>query len=308
MLRYVGRRLLQMIPVFFGATLLIYALVFLMPGDPVQALGGDRGLTEAAAAKIRAEYNLDKPFLMQYLLYIKGIFMLDFGTTFSGRPVAEAMANAFPVTIKLAVMALLFEAILGIGFGVIAGMRRGGIFDSTVLVLSLLVIAVPSFVIGFVFQFVVGVKLQLLPATVGSKEDIVSLLMPAMVLGAVSFAYVLRLTRQSVSENLNADYVRTARAKGLKNSDVVKRHVLRNSLIPVATFLGADLGALMGGAIITEGIFGINGVGGTIYQAIIKGEPATVVSFTTVLVIVYIFANLIVDLVYAVLDPRIRYA
>lgn len=308
MLRYVGRRLLQMIPVFFGATLLIYALVFLMPGDPVQALGGDRGLTEAAAAKIRAEYNLDKPFLIQYLLYIKGIFMLDFGTTFSGRPVAEAMANAFPVTIKLAVMALLFEAILGIGFGVIAGMRRGGIFDSTVLVLSLLVIAVPSFVIGFVFQFVVGVKLQLLPATVGSKEDIVSLLMPAMVLGAVSFAYVLRLTRQSVSENLNADYVRTARAKGLKNSDVVKRHVLRNSLIPVATFLGADLGALMGGAIITEGIFGINGVGGTIYQAIIKGEPATVVSFTTVLVIVYIFANLIVDLVYAVLDPRIRYA
>ncbi|MEJ5997135.1 ABC transporter permease [Corynebacterium sp. H130] len=308
MLRYVGRRLLQMIPVFFGATLLIYALVFLMPGDPVQALGGDRGLTEAAAAKIRADYNLDKPFLIQYLLYIKGIFMFDFGTTFSGRPVSEAMANAFPVTIKLAIMALAFEAILGIGFGVIAGMRRGGIFDSTVLVLSLLVIAVPSFVIGFVFQFVVGVKLQLLPATVGSKEDFVSLLMPAIVLGAVSFAYVLRLTRQSVSENLSADYVRTARAKGLKSGDVTRRHVLRNSLIPVATFLGADLGSLMGGAIITEGIFGINGVGGTIYQAIIKGEPATVVSFTTVLVIVYIFANLLVDLIYAVLDPRIRYA
>lgn len=307
MLRYVGRRLLQMIPVFFGATLLIYALVFLMPGDPVQALGGDRGLSEAAAAKIRADYNLDKPFLVQYLLYIKGIFMLDFGTTFSGRPVAEAMANAFPVTIKLAVMALMFEAVLGIGFGVIAGMRRGGFFDSTVLVLSLLVIAVPSFVIGFVFQFVVGVKLKWLPTTVGSREDVVSLLMPAIVLGAVSFAYVLRLTRQSVSENLNADYVRTARAKGLKSSDVTRRHVLRNSLIPVATFLGADLGALMGGAIITEGIFGINGVGGTIYQAIVKGEPATVVSFTTVLVIVYIFANLVVDLIYAILDPRIRY-
>ncbi|QGU02417.1 Dipeptide transport system permease protein DppB [Corynebacterium kalinowskii] len=308
MLRYVGRRLLQMIPVFFGATFLIYALVFLMPGDPVQALGGDRGLTEAAAAKIRAEYNLDKPFLIQYLLYIKGIFMLDFGTTFSGRPVAEAMAHAFPVTIKLAVMALIFEAVLGIGFGVIAGMRRGGIFDSTVLVLSLLVIAVPSFVIGFVFQYLVGVKWQLLPPTVGSNETFTSLLMPAMVLGAVSFAYVLRLTRQSVSENLNADYVRTARAKGLRSGDVTRRHVLRNSLIPVATFLGADLGSLMGGAIITEGIFGINGVGGTIYQAIVKGEPATVVSFTTVLVIVYIVANLIVDLIYAVLDPRIRYA
>lgn len=308
MLRYIGRRLLQMIPVFFGATLLLYALVFLMPGDPVAALGGDRGLTEAARARISAEYNLDKPFLVQYLLYIKGIFQLDFGTTFSGRPVAEAMAHAFPVTIKLAVMALIFEAVFGVIFGVIAGMRRGGIFDSTVLVLSLLVIAVPSFVIGFVFQFFVGVKWGLLPVTVGSNVSVKSLLMPAIVLGALSFAYVVRLTRQSVSENLTADYVRTARAKGLKGSTVTMRHVLRNSLIPVATYLGADLGALMAGAIVTEGIFGINGVGGTMYHAILKGEPTTVVSFTTVLVIVYIIANLVVDLTYALLDPRIRYA
>ncbi|BFN16850.1 ABC transporter permease [Corynebacterium ulcerans] len=308
MLRYVGRRLLQMIPVFFGATLLLYALVFLMPGDPVAALGGDRGLTEATRARIEAEYNLDKPFIIQYLLYIKGIFSLDFGTTFSGRPVAEAMAHAFPVTIKLAVMALIFEAVFGICFGVIAGMCRGGIFDSTVLVMSLIVIAVPSFVIGFVFQFFVGVKWGILPVTVGSNTSVTSLLMPAIVLGALSFAYVVRLTRQSVSENLRADYVRTARAKGLSGRNVTMRHVLRNSLIPVATFLGADLGALMGGAIVTEGIFGINGVGGTMYQAILKGEPTTVVSFTTVLVIVYIIANLVVDLIYALLDPRIRYA
>lgn len=308
MLRYIGRRLLQMIPVFFGATLLLYALVFLMPGDPVAALGGDRGLTEAARARISAEYNLDKPFLVQYLLYIKGIVQLDFGTTFSGRPVAEAMAHAFPVTIKLAVMALIFEAVFGVIFGVIAGMRRGGIFDSTVLILSLFVIAVPSFVIGFVFQFFVGVKWGLLPVTVGSNVSVKSLLMPAIVLGALSFAYVVRLTRQSVSENLTADYVRTARAKGLKGSTVTMRHVLRNSLIPVATYLGADLGSLMAGAIVTEGIFGINGVGGTMYHAILKGEPTTVVSFTTVLVIVYIIANLVVDLIYALLDPRIRYA
>ena len=308
MLRYVGRRVLQMIPVFIGATLLIHALVFLMPGDPVQALGGDRGLSESAAQRIREEYNLDKPFLVQYLLYIKGIFTLDFGTTFSGQPVSSVMANAFPVTIKLAFMALAFETIFGILFGVVAGIRRGGIFDSTVLVLSLLVIAVPTFVIGFVLQFMVGVKWGLLPTTVGPNESFEALLMPAIVLGAVSFAYVLRLTRQSVSENLTADYVRTARAKGLKDSTVMSRHVLRNSLIPVATFLGADLGALMGGAIVTEGIFGINGVGGAIYQAILKGEPATVVSFTTVLVLVYIVANLLVDLIYAVLDPRIRYA
>lgn len=308
MLRYIGRRLLQMIPVFFGATLLLYALVFLMPGDPVQALGGDRGLSEAARMRIEAEYNLDKPFIVQYLLYIKGIFTGDFGTTFSGQPVTSVMANAFPVTIKLALMALVFEAVFGIIFGVIAGVRRGGVFDSTILLVSLLVIAVPSFVIGFVLQYVVGVKWDLLPVTVGRDESFIALLMPAVVLGALSFAYVIRLTRQSVSENLRADYVRTARAKGLNNGQVMGRHVLRNSLIPVVTFLGADLGALMGGAIVTEGIFGINGVGGSIYQAIIKGEPATVVSFTTVLVIVYIVANLIVDLLYAVLDPRIRYA
>lgn len=308
MWRYIGRRLLQMIPVFFGATLLLYALVFLMPGDPVEALGGDRGLSEAARERITAEYNLDKPFIVQYLLYIKGILTLDFGTTFSGQPVRAVMANAFPVTIKLALMALVFEAVFGILFGVIAGVRRGGLFDSTVLVVSLFVIAVPSFVIGFVLQYFVGVKWGILPVTVGRNETFTALLMPAIVLGALSFAYVLRLTRQSVSENLRADYVRTARAKGLNNGQVMRRHVLRNSMIPVVTFLGADLGALMGGAIVTEGIFGINGVGGTIYQAILKGEPATVVSFTTVLVIVYIVANLLVDLLYAVLDPRIRYA
>ena len=307
MLRYVGRRLLQMIPVFFGATLLIYALVFLMPGDPVQALGGDRGLSAAAEARVRAEYNLDKPFIVQYLLYLKGVFSLDFGTTFSRRPVTEVMAHAFPVTIKLAVMALVFETIFGVAFGVIAGIRRGGIFDSTVLVMSLFVIAVPSFVIGFVLQFVVGVKWKLLPVTVGANDSFQALLMPAIVLGALSFAYVLRLTRQSVSENLTADYVRTARAKGLSNVAVMGRHVLRNSLIPVVTYIGADLGGLMAGAIVTEGIFGISGVGGTMYQAILKGEPTTVVSFTMVLIIVYIFANLLVDLIYALLDPRIRY-
>ncbi|WP_315497989.1 ABC transporter permease [Corynebacterium durum] len=307
MLRYVGRRLLQMIPVFFGATLLIYALVFLMPGDPVQALGGDRGLSAAAEARVRAEYNLDKPFIVQYLLYLKGVFSLDFGTTFSGRPVTEVMAHAFPVTIKLAVMALVFETIFGVAFGVIAGIRRGGIFDSTVLVMSLFVIAVPSFVIGFVLQFVVGVKWKLLPVTVGANDSFQALLMPAIVLGTLSFAYILRLTRQSVSENLTADYVRTARAKGLSNGAVMGRHVLRNSLIPVVTYIGADLGGLMAGAIVTEGIFGISGVGGTMYQAILKGEPTTVVSFTMVLIIVYIFANLLVDLIYALLDPRIRY-
>ncbi|XCB30731.1 ABC transporter permease [Arcanobacterium hippocoleae] len=307
MTKYILRRLLQAIPVFLGATLLIYVMVFLMPGDPVQALGGDRGLNPAVAEKIRAEFNLDKPVIVQYLLYLKGVLTLDFGTTFSNRPVLDVLLGAFPVTIQLACMALVFEAVLGVTFGFIAGLRRGGIFDSFVLVISLTVISVPTFVIGFLWQYIFGVKLGIFPVTVGGNVSVESLLMPAIVLGSASFAYVLRLTRQSVAENLTADYVRTARAKGLGSRKVLTRHVLRNSLIPVVTFLGADLGALMGGAIVTEGIFAINGVGGTLYQAIIKGEATTVVSFTTVLVLVYIVMNLLVDLLYAALDPRIRY-
>ena len=307
MLRYIGRRLLQTIPVFFGATFLIFAMVYLMPGDPVAALGGDRGLSETAAAQIRAQYNLDKPFWMQYLLYLKGVFTLDFGTAFNGQKVTSIMATAFPTTAKLAIYALAIETILGISLGVIAGMRRGKWFDSTILVVSLLLISVPTFVLGFVLQYILGVKLAILPTTASASVDIKSLTMPAMVLGGVSLAYVIRLTRQSVSENVSADYVRTARAKGLSGGVVMTRHILRNSLIPVATFIGGDLGALMGGAIITEGIFNIHGVGGTLWNAIIKGEPQTVVSVTTVLVLVYIIANLIVDLLYAVLDPRIRY-
>lgn len=307
MVRYVGRRLLQLVPVFLGATLLIYAMVFALPGDPVAALGGERGLPEAVQQQIREQFNLDEPFLVQYLLFLRGILTLDLGVTFSGREVLDVIRDALPVTFRLAIMALAFEAVFGVVLGLVAGLRRGGVFDSTVLVLSLLVIAVPTFVIGFVLQFVVGVQLGWLPVTAGSDPGFRSLLMPAAVLGAVSLAYVLRLTRTSVAENLSADYVRTARAKGLGRGRVISVHVLRNSLIPVVTFLGADLGTLMGGAIVTEGIFNINGVGGTLFRAIIQGENVTVVSLTTVLVVVYILANLLVDLLYAALDPRIRY-
>ena len=307
MARYLGRRLLQTIPVFFGATFLIFAMVYLMPGDPVAALGGDKGLDPAVQERIRAEYNLDKPFWMQYLLYIKGVFTLDFGQTFSGRPVAEVMATAFPTTIRLAFMAIAIEAIFGIILGIIAGVRKGKIFDSTIRVFSMLLIAVPTFVMAFLLQFFVGVQWGLLPVTVGPKVEFRSLLMPAMVLSGVSLAYVIRLTRQSISETTSADFVRTARAKGLSNGSVMTRHILRNSLIPVVTFLGSDLGALMGGAIVTEGIFNIRGIGGMLFDGIKKGEPSTVVSITTALVLIYIVANLLVDLLYAVLDPRIRY-
>jgi oligopeptide transport system permease protein len=304
---YVVRRVAAMVPVFLGATLLIYGMVFLLPGDPIAALGGDRPLSPAVAAQLRAQYHLDDPFWLQYLHYLGGVVHGDLGRAYSGLPVSAVLAQAFPVTFKLALVALAVEAVFGIGFGVIAGLRQGGIFDGGVLIVSLIIIAVPIFVLGFLAQFVFGVRLGLAAVTVGDQPTFARMLLPGIVLGAASFAYVVRLTRSAVAENAHADYVRTATAKGLSRPRVIVVHILRNSLIPVVTFLGADLGALMGGAIVTEGIFNIHGVGGVLYQAVTRQEAPTVVSIVTVLVVVYLITNLAVDLLYAALDPRIRY-
>ena len=308
MLWYTGKRILQMIPVFFGATFLIYFMVFSLPGDPIAALYGDRPPAPNVIEAVRAQYNLDKPFIVQYLLYIGGLFQGDLGTTYSGRPVSDVMASAFPITLRLATLALFFEAVAGITVGLIAGLRKGKFFDASALVVSLLLISVPTFVIGFVLQLVFGVQLGWARTTVSGDAPYSELVLPAIVLASVSFAYIVRLTRASVADNLNADFVRTATAKGLSRRRVVQVHVLRNSLVPVITFLGVDLGSLMVGAIVTEGIFNINGVGGTVYRAVKLGEGPTVVSFIAVMVIIFVVANLLVDLLYALLDPRIRYA
>ncbi|CAO1650235.1 ABC transporter permease [Salinibacterium sp. NSLL150] len=308
MLWYAGKRFLQMIPVFFGATFLIYFMVFAVPGDPIAALYGDHPPAPGVIEAIRAEYNLDKPFLVQYLLYIGGLFQGDLGTTFSGRPVVDVMAQAFPITARLAILALAIEAFFGIIVGLVAGLRKGKLFDASALVISLLLISVPTFVVGFVLQFVFGIQLGWARTTVSGSAPWGELILPAIVLASVSFAYIVRLTRASVADNLNADFVRTATAKGLSRRRVVTVHVLRNSLVPVVTYLGVDIGSLMVGAIVTEGIFNINGVGGTVYRAITLGEGPTVVSFVAVMVIIFVLANLLVDLLYAALDPRIRYA
>ncbi|WP_291527719.1 ABC transporter permease [Bifidobacterium sp. UBA744] len=305
--RYLLRRILQMIPVILGTTLLIYALVFAMPGDPVAAMFGDKPVNQAVAAQIRAEYNLDKPFIVQYLIFLKNALTLDFGKTFAGQQVIDVIGRAFPVTIKLAIMAFCFEAIFGVVFGIISGLKKGKWYDSVILVFSLLLISVPTFVTGFVMQYFLGVKWHLLPVTAGANPGFVDLLMPAMVLGSVSMASIIRLTRSEITSNIAEDFVRTARAKGMSNKMVILRHVLRNSLIPVVTYLGADLGALMGGAMISERIFNIQGVGNTLYQAILRGEGTLVVSIVTIMVFIFVVCNLIVDMLYAVLDPRIRY-
>ncbi|MET1020013.1 MAG: ABC transporter permease, partial [Microterricola sp.] len=287
---------------------LIYLMVFALPGDPIAALFGDRPPAPGVIEQIRAEYNLDEPFIVQYLLWVGGLLTGDFGTTFSGQPVADELTRAFPITFRLAMLALLFEAVIGVAVGLISGLRKGKLFDTSSLVLSLLLISVPTFVMGFLLQFVFGVELGWFSPTVGPGAPWGDLILPAIVLASVSFAYIVRLTRSSVSENKGADFVRTATAKGLSRRRVVGVHVLRNSLVPVVTYLGVDVGALLVGAIVTEGIFNIPGVGGTIYSAITLGEGPTVVSFVAVMVIIIMLANLLVDLLYAVLDPRIRYA
>lgn len=306
--RYVARRLLQMIPVFLGSTLLIFCLVSLTPGDPIAARFGDRAADPALVQELREQYHLNDNIVVQYLYYLKGVVTLDFGQSYSGQEVIDIMARAFPVTAKLALVAFAIEIGIGLSLGLLAGLRRGGLFDASTLVSTLIVIAIPVFVLGFLLQFFLAIRLGWFSPTVGAGAPFSQLLLPGIVLGSLSVAYVLRLTRSSVAENMRADYVRTATAKGLDRKRVVTVHLLRNSMIPVVTFLGADLGALMGGAIITEGIFNVPGVGGSIVQAITVGETATVVSFVTVLVMIYLLANLVVDLLYAVLDPRIRYA
>ena len=306
--KYLLRRILQMIPVVLGTTLLVYALVFALPGDPVKAMFGDKPVNEAVAAQIRAEYHLDQPFIVQYFIYLKNALTLNFGDTFAGQPVLDEITRAFPVTIRLGLMAFVFEAIFGVVFGIISGLKKGKWYDTVILIVSLLLISVPTFVTGFLGQYFLGVKWSILPVTAGNDPTFIDLLMPAMVLGSVSMAYIIRLTRSEISSNIAEDYVRTARAKGMSNGQVMLRHVLRNSLIPVVTYLGQDIGALMGGAMITEQIFNIHGIGFLTYQSILKGEANLVVSIVTLLMLIFVVCNLVVDMLYAALDPRIRYA
>lgn len=298
--RYVLRRLLQLIPVFIGTTFIIYTLVWAIPVDPFAGKCGQRPCPPDYVAAKRAEFNLDDNLIVQYVKYLGRLLTGDFGQTFAGIKVSTLISDAYPITIRLAVIALIIEAVIGIAAGVLTGLRKNGFLDNLVLVSTLFLISLPVFVTGFVLKLVFNVS-------VGSTAPVVDLIIPGFVLGSLSMAYVARLTRTSVAENRRADFVRTAIAKGLPNSRVVGVHLLRNSVIPVITFLGTDLGALMGGAIVTEGVFNIHGIGGLVFTNIQQQQGVVVTGVVTLLVLVYLLMSLIVDLLYAVLDPRIRY-
>lgn len=312
MVTYIFRRLLQMIPVLLGTTFLIYVMVFALPGNPAEGRCGERACSPSYIAGFNAEYNLDKPLLVQYVLYLGKLLHGDLGTNFYGKPVAGELLLRFPTTATLAVMAIVFEIVIGIAAGVLAGIRKGRFVDNLVTVSTLVLISIPVFVIGSLGQLVFGIKLGWFPATAQNSPTvdgplIFSLIMPAFVLASLQIAYVARLTRTSLVENLRADYVRTGRAKGLSQSRIVGVHTLRNSLVPVITQIGVDFGALMGGAIVTERIFNINGIGFFLFRSINQQDGVSVVGTVVCLTLIYLLVNLLVDILYGVLDPRISH-
>ena len=307
MLRYILRRLLQAVPVFLGTTFLIYFMVFAMPGNPIVALFGDKTPNPAQVAVLEAQYNLDKPFFVQYVLYLKNVLTGDLGTTFSGRNVNEVFGATFPVTLKLVLMAVVLEFVLSVVIGLISGLREGKYFDNASVVVALVLNSLPVFVALFLAQYFIGIKWGLAPVTVGRDTSWGAMFVPALVIALTIYVTGMRLMRGSVIEARSEDYVRTAYAKGLTSRRIVPVHIARNSLIPVVTNSATSFGALIAGTTITEGIYNIPGVGNTLFQAIIRGENATVVSFVTILTLLYVIVNILVDLLYAVLDPRIRY-
>lgn len=307
MFRYLVRRLLLMVLTFFGATFVVYALVFLNADDPIQALVGERPITASQRLVLTQEYHLNDSFLQQYWYYVKGLVTGDFGTSMTGRSIKDMLADAWPLTIRLTLMAIVIAAVIAIAAGVVSGVRRGGLFDNATLVVTLVLLALPIVVLAPLAQLIFGIKLGWAAPTAGRNATFSQLLLPAFVLASTVVAAELRVSRASVAENMRADYVRTARAKGLSRARVIGVHVLRNSLIPVITLIGVDIGVLMSGAIVTEKVFNIPGVGFNLFRGIHTEDGPLVVGFVSVLVIAFLVLNLIVDLLYAALDPRIRY-
>jgi len=332
--RYVARRLIQFIPVILGTLFLLHLLSVVTiqyVGDPVRALFGENAPPPEVIAQLQAQNNLDddclkggfNPCFGLFFERMQGYFQLDLGVTLrSQRDVWTLIVERFPVTMRLTVIAVIFETVVGIFLGVLAGLRKDKFIDNLVRFSTVLLIAVPVFVFGSLALLFVGLKFGLwlresswAPDWLGQMFNVnynpdypwLSLVLPGLVLGAFSLAAIARLTRTSLIENLRSDYVRTARAKGLTTRRTVGIHTLRNSLIPVVTYIGIDIGLLLGGAVITEAIFNITGVGQLVFNAIGQNDPPVILGVVTILTVVFLVANLIVDILYAALDPRIRY-
>ena len=318
MLSYIGRRILQFIPVFIGVTILLFLVQSpaVVPGDPVRMIAGERNVSDAVRAQVTKEFGLDKPIYVQYYRYMGKLFKGDLGVSYQRqRPVKDILFEKFPNTLKLALVAIVIEAVFGIAAGILSAVKRYSFWDMLVTLSTSILVSLPVFWLGMGLQIMFGIKfkewgLPYLPVSGMSGDGFpfwLHVILPAFTLAAVSMAYTARIMRSQLLEVQGQDYIRTASAKGLTGRQVVMRHSMRNAMIPVVTFLAIDLGAMVGGAILTETVFNWPGVGFTIFQAINNLDWPIVTGGVLIIVVMVMVINLMADISYAFMDPRIRY-
>jgi len=318
MLIYIGRRILQMIPVFIGVTILLFILRApgVLPGDPIKLITGERAISPAVYAQIVKENALDKPLYYQYGRWMQHLFQGDLGQSYQlKRPVVDILIEKFPNTLKLALVAIIIECFMGMAAGILSAVKRYSFWDILVTLSTSILVSLPVFWLGMILQIIFGYKfkqwgLPYLPISSMTSSDFpswVHYILPGVTLASISTAYAARITRSQLLEVMGQDYMRTASAKGLTGGQVIWGHGMKNALIPVVTYFGLDLGAMMGGTILTETVFNWPGIGFQIYKAILSRDWPIVLGAVVIIVIMVMIINLLVDISYAFLDPRIRY-
>lgn len=305
MFAFIVRRLILAIPTLFGVMIVVFLLLYVAPGDPVQDMVGERADAETIA-RLRKDLNLDEPVAKQFVLYAGGVLRGDLGNSYiTQRPIAQDIRERFPKTLLLAGSAMLLASVLGITIGVLSARNPGGWFDRLGLGLAYLGISFPVYWVGLILILVFAVNLKWLPPS--GYGGIEYLILPALALGSRSIAFLARVTRSSMLEVLGGDFVRTARAKGLRERVVIGRHALRNALIPIITVLGLDFGYYLTGSILTETIFSWPGIGRYVVNAIARRDLPAINGTVLFLSMVFVMVNLITDLAYAKADPRVAY-
>ncbi len=305
MLKYILKRLVMMIPVLIGVSFVVFTMMYFTPGDPARIILGESAKEHEVEA-FRDELGLNDPFLLQYGNYLKNLTLKgDLGTSYStGKPVTEEIVNRFPTTMLLAAMSILLAALIGIPVGIIAATKQYSVFDNVGTILSLVGVSMPNFWQGLVLIIIFSVMLGWLPAS-GFYGPLYWIL-PAITVGTSSAATIMRMTRSSMLEVIRQDYIRTARAKGQSEKKVIMKHALSNALIPVITVVGLSLGILLGGAVLTESVFSIPGLGKLMIDSIKQKNYPMVQGGVLFIAIIFCFINLAVDLLYAFVDPRIK--
>ena len=304
MVHFIVRRILQTIPVLFGVIVITFILMYLVPGDPVVSMVGER-YDEETIHKLRKELHLDDSLPMQFVHYVSNVLRGDFGKSFgTGGPVSEELLIKLPNTLILAVASMIIAIITGLTMGIVSSLRPQSILDKITMLFALAGISVPVFWVGLMLVLFIGVFLQWLPPTgFGGIEYII---LPAITLGLRSAAYLARLTRATMLDVLNQDYIRTARMKMLPEWKVILKHGFPNILIPIITVIGTDFGSYLSGAVLTESIFGWPGIGRYALEAILKRDFPVIQGTVLFMALMFILANLIVDIFYGIVDPRIR--